>query len=78
MKNAMFAALLLAAPAAAFAQAQPNNSMSQPIPNQTNLQDQANGQQQPRNAHRVTGGAGLGQANSVPTPTLHNQNSPVR
>ena len=81
MRNALFAALLLAAPAVALAQPgsqQPNNSMTQPIPDQTNLQGHADQQSQPRNAREVTSGPGLGQANTMPTPTLHNQNTPVR
>jgi hypothetical protein len=81
MKNAILAALLAAAPALApglAAAQQPNASRTQPLPNQTNLQGQANQQQQPGNARETTSGPAVGQANTIPTPPLHNQNTPIR
>lgn len=71
-KSVLAALLLLAAPALALAQSTPNNSRVQPIPNQTNLQGQANQNMQPLNAQGSTSGTSLGQADRIPTPTLGN------
>ncbi len=61
--------LLAATPGLALAQTTPNDSPSQPTPSQTNLQARrTRAAAAERAADRP--GAGLGQADSIPTPTL--------
>ena len=75
MTKTLLTAVLLAAPGLALAQTTPNNSRVQPIPSQTNLQDQANQSMQPPNARSTDRGTGLGQADKIPTPTFGNSMS---
>ena len=81
MIKALLTVLLVAAPGLALAQSggqTATGSVTQPMPNQANPQAQANRQRQPANAHAVTSGPGLGQAATIPTPTLHDTSTPVR
>ena len=74
MTKILIAALFVAAgPVLALAQSTPNNSRVEPMPSQTNLQDQANQNMQPQNARPTQSGPGLGQANAIPTPTMNNK-----
>jgi hypothetical protein len=70
MKQALFAAILFAA-VQTQARAQP--AMPEHEPNLTNPQMQSTQQMQPPEAHQVEHGAGLGQANKIPTPVLQGQ-----
>lgn len=71
MNKALLAALLMAIPGLALAQ-------SQPSANQGDPQVQANERMQPLNAQPVERGAGLGQANTMPTPALQQPMTPVQ
>lgn len=81
MNKAFLAVLLMAAasgPALAQTVApQPNNSTTQPLPPQTDLQAEGARSQQPLNAHTVDQGPGFGQANAIPTPTFDHPMSKV-
>jgi hypothetical protein len=78
MKKLLVAALLISGPGLAIAQvAGPNNSMTQPLPPQTNLQAQGGQTMQPPNAQSVDRGPSLGQADAIPNPTFGSKMTPV-